>query len=100
MSIVCGHLFTSIFFFFFSSRRRHTRCLSDWSSDVCSSDHRKSTRLNSGITNTTGNNNVYIGAAAGVLANPAATQNVYLATQGAATESNTTALAPLTHHPR
>src|SRR5262245_63819135 len=28
----------SLFFFFFSSRRRHTRCLSDWSSDVCSSD--------------------------------------------------------------
>src|SRR5262245_62942050 len=26
------------FFFFFSSRRRHTRCLSDSSSDVCSSD--------------------------------------------------------------
>src|SRR5258705_12826804 len=25
-------------FFFFTSRRRHTRCLSDWSSDVCSSD--------------------------------------------------------------
>src|SRR5947199_2166224 len=25
-------------FFFFSSRRRHTICLSDWSSDVCSSD--------------------------------------------------------------
>src|SRR5262245_66673286 len=24
--------------FFFSSRRRHTRCLSDWSSDVCSPD--------------------------------------------------------------
>src|SRR5262245_65839395 len=24
--------------FFFSSRRRQTRCLSDWSSDVCSSD--------------------------------------------------------------
>src|SRR5438045_8356669 len=24
--------------FFFSSSRRHTRCLSDWSSDVCSSD--------------------------------------------------------------
>src|SRR5471030_3381615 len=24
--------------FFFSSRRRHTRYLSDWSSDVCSSD--------------------------------------------------------------
>src|SRR5205814_7635816 len=30
--------FFIIFFFFFSSRRRHTRCLSDWSSDVCSSD--------------------------------------------------------------
>src|SRR5947199_8668970 len=28
----------NIIFFFFSSRRRHTRCLSDWSSDVCSSD--------------------------------------------------------------
>src|SRR5262245_62356727 len=31
-------LFLSLFLFFFSSRRRHTRCLSDWSSDVCSSD--------------------------------------------------------------
>src|SRR5205814_7919220 len=31
------HLYV-FFFFFFSSRRRHTRCLSDWSSDVCSSD--------------------------------------------------------------
>src|SRR5262245_890466 len=30
--------FCLFFFFFFSSRRRHTRCLSDWSSDVCSSD--------------------------------------------------------------
>src|SRR5947199_4718884 len=30
----------SLFPFFFSSRRRHTRCLSDWSSDVCSSDLR------------------------------------------------------------
>src|SRR3974390_1353679 len=27
-----------ICFFFFSSRRRHTRCIGDWSSDVCSSD--------------------------------------------------------------
>src|SRR5205814_6825017 len=35
--IVFGFLFF-FFFFFFSSRRRHTRCLSDWSSDVCSSD--------------------------------------------------------------
>src|SRR5829696_10202350 len=31
----CSHLFL---FFFFSSRRRHTRLVSDWSSDVCSSD--------------------------------------------------------------
>src|SRR6266436_4908175 len=30
-------------FFFFSSRRRHTRCSRDWSSDVCSSDLRRST---------------------------------------------------------
>src|SRR5438093_13626335 len=29
------------FFFFFSSRRRHTRLVSDWSSDVCSSDLRR-----------------------------------------------------------
>src|SRR5438093_2803906 len=28
----------SVCFFFFSSRRRHTRLVSDWSSDVCSSD--------------------------------------------------------------
>src|SRR5205814_7489283 len=33
------------FFFFFSSRRRHTRCLSDWSSDVCSSDLASPPRL-------------------------------------------------------
>src|SRR5262249_57998217 len=26
------------YLFFFSSRRRHTRLVSDWSSDVCSSD--------------------------------------------------------------
>src|SRR5262245_26229393 len=31
--------------FFFSSRRRHTRCLSDWSSDVCSSDLSLAERL-------------------------------------------------------
>src|SRR5438093_9214620 len=32
-------MFTGFFFFFFfSSRRRHTRLVSDWSSDVCSSD--------------------------------------------------------------
>src|SRR5262245_62890445 len=33
-----SHFFLFFLFFFFSSRRRHTRCLSDWSSDVCSSD--------------------------------------------------------------
>src|ERR1019366_3994545 len=33
---LCRFLF--FFFFFFSSRRRHTRLVSDWSSDVCSSD--------------------------------------------------------------
>src|SRR5205814_2385626 len=32
------YLESSDSFFIFSSRRRHTRCLSDWSSDVCSSD--------------------------------------------------------------
>src|SRR5438093_4134574 len=31
-------IFCFFFFFFFSSRRRHTRLVSDWSSDVCSSD--------------------------------------------------------------
>src|SRR5262249_57855611 len=38
----CVHTVASLlpllFFFFFSSRRRHTRLVSDWSSDVCSSD--------------------------------------------------------------
>src|SRR5205814_4489222 len=38
-------------FFFFSSRRRHTRCLSDWSSDVCSSDLGwRASRRNSGTS--------------------------------------------------
>src|SRR5947199_5266082 len=39
--MTCSRLFgknSSLQAFFFSSRRRHTRCLSDWSSDVCSSD--------------------------------------------------------------
>ena len=31
-------MFLFYFIFFFSSRRRHTRLVSDWSSDVCSSD--------------------------------------------------------------
>src|SRR5262245_65387699 len=34
----CFFVYWCFYFFFFSSRRRHTRCLSDWSSDVCSSD--------------------------------------------------------------
>src|SRR5437016_9348067 len=33
----CGE-FIRVVSFFFSSRRRHTRLVSDWSSDVCSSD--------------------------------------------------------------
>src|SRR5262249_29289716 len=41
---------SSHLFFFFSSRRRHTRLVSDWSSDVCSSDLRmNSWRLSSVI---------------------------------------------------
>src|ERR1035438_10671040 len=35
---VCASVRPARFLCFFSSRRRHTRCLSDWSSDVCSSD--------------------------------------------------------------
>src|SRR5438046_3472074 len=31
--------------FFFSSRRRHTRLVSDWSSDVCSSDLNTACRI-------------------------------------------------------
>src|SRR5437016_10393864 len=37
MLSVC-RIFHALLFFFFSSRRRHTRLVSDWSSDVCSSD--------------------------------------------------------------
>src|SRR5262249_58527339 len=32
------YVFSRSYFLFFSSRRRHTRLVSDWSSDVCSSD--------------------------------------------------------------
>src|SRR5262245_66290937 len=35
MALTCS---STIFRCCLSSRRRHTRCLSDWSSDVCSSD--------------------------------------------------------------
>src|SRR5258706_7140845 len=34
--------------FFFSSRRRHTRLVSDWSSDVCSSDLSRARRAHPG----------------------------------------------------
>src|ERR1035438_10822931 len=37
-SVASNILAVGFLFVFFSSRRRHTRCLSDWSSDVCSSD--------------------------------------------------------------
>src|SRR5262249_59061425 len=33
-----SRVYVVMLFFFFSSRRRHTRLVSDWSSDVCSSD--------------------------------------------------------------
>src|SRR5258706_343 len=41
LCLLCASVFLHFalyFFFFFSSRRRHTRLVSDWSSDVCSSD--------------------------------------------------------------
>src|SRR5262245_33486546 len=40
-------------YFFFSSRRRHTRCLSDWNSDVCSSDLSASIRSQSSMSRPT-----------------------------------------------
>src|SRR5262245_63725977 len=46
--VFCASVPCSFFycvFFFFSSRRRHTRCLSDWSSDVCSSDLLRTTPI-------------------------------------------------------
>src|ERR1039458_10439771 len=49
--MLLGHVFycpVVFFFFFFSSRRRHTRCLSDWSSDVCSSDLLRPKRTHNG----------------------------------------------------
>src|ERR1035441_10823716 len=38
LTLICVLCISLFLCFFFSSRRRHTRCLSDWSSDVCSSD--------------------------------------------------------------
>src|SRR5215213_10495632 len=40
-------------FFFFSSRRRHTRLVSDWSSDVCSSDLEPSASFDGDIESVT-----------------------------------------------
>src|SRR6266849_7882031 len=48
------HAVPRFLFFFFSSRRRHTRSTRDWSSDVCSSDLCKSSRMG----NTPGRNQV------------------------------------------
>src|SRR5437899_3570773 len=47
MSLNCTLVIITVnsVFFFFSSRRRHTRCLSDWSSDVCSSDLPDGTKM-------------------------------------------------------
>src|SRR5437899_11244980 len=57
------HVFVFLFlFFFFSSRRRHTRCLSDWSSDVCSSDLYSSAEFSerqNGYAQVFGSNQVY-----------------------------------------
>src|SRR2546429_3677641 len=40
-----GDRIGEVVYFFFSSRRRHTRCSRDWSSDVCSSDLMRRSRL-------------------------------------------------------
>src|SRR5438093_6321385 len=42
--------------FFFSSRRRHTRLVSDWSSDVCSSDLNTATGFSGNVTMALGAN--------------------------------------------
>src|SRR5436853_5046429 len=53
-SMLCPYSFCGsvcrVVLFFFSSRRRHTRCLSDWSSDVCSSDLTGKTGTPSAVT--------------------------------------------------
>src|SRR5438045_8877210 len=54
-------------FFFFSSRRRHTRCLSDWSSDVCSSDLTFVQSMGRGLTVVGGNTSYALGGYTGSL---------------------------------
>src|SRR5437016_8758149 len=54
-------LFFFFFFFFFSSRRRHTRLVSDWSSDVCSSDLDDGGLAHAGLAD---QNRIVLGAAA------------------------------------
>src|SRR5262249_57672415 len=44
----CGGEDVLCVYFFFSSRRRHTRLVSDWSSDVCSSDLSRTSRSRNG----------------------------------------------------
>src|SRR5260370_38678261 len=50
-------------FFFFSSRRRHTRFKCDWSSDVCSSDLRRTERESAESRKDTGGASVLFRAA-------------------------------------
>src|SRR5688572_32817910 len=50
-------------YFFFSSRRRHTRFDCDWSSDVCSSDLRRSPAAPGGRSAAGGRSRAPIGAA-------------------------------------
>src|SRR5690606_40731117 len=57
----------SYLFFFFSSRRRHTRFSRDWSSDVCSSDLSKATRLSFFLWNAPPDDELLAAAARGDL---------------------------------
>src|SRR3546814_5931217 len=41
MCVMCGFLFPFVFFFFFKQKTAYEMRISDWSSDVCSSDLRR-----------------------------------------------------------
>src|SRR5437016_13397949 len=56
-----------VLFFFFSSRRRHTILVSDWSSDVCSSDLFKGQRE---LTGRRRNRDAFQGTGPSLGANP------------------------------